>query len=399
MKQIKAVLGIDISKDSFDYCLIDQSENIIQEKLQMDLSGFESLNSFLESYSKDELLICFESTGIYHINLLSFLLNQKYQVTMANPLLINGFLKSSTLRKSKTDQKDAKAIAMFARTNQKAFHLATEQCLDSLKPLIRERENISKDIARIKTEIKGLLVQLFPELPKQINVFTKSILNLLYNAPSAKEIKMKSYKALEQLMLRTKGKKLAITPKEIKDLAQRSIGISNRHLEAVLISKVKKLLFYQNELDNMDKLVDSEIARQPSLDKDINILKTINGIGEVTAKNFIIEIVNIRNFETHKQLTAFIGTDPAIKQSGTSVDIKGKITKRGSAYLRRTIYQMAMGVTRVNPIFRAYFQKKRSEGKKYKQAMICVANKLIRTIFAMLKNKTDFNKNVLPSVG
>lgn len=125
------------------------------------------------------------------------------------------------------------------------------------------------------------------------------------------------------------------------------------------------------------------------------MLKSIPGIGEVTSKNFASMLTNINDFSSHKKLSAFIGIDPSLKQSRSSVFYQGKITKRGNSNLRRTIYQMAVCVVRSCDKFSAYFHKKIDEGKKYKQAIIAVANKLLKTIFSMLKNKTKFSNSNL----
>ena len=130
------------------------------------------------------------------------------------------------------------------------------------------------------------------------------------------------------------------------------------------------------------------------INDDIQILQSIPGIGIVTSKNFMVELSCIDRFKSVKQLCAFVGIDPSIKQSGTSIDHRGKISKRGNANLRRTIWQMAIGTIRSCEKFNTYFTKKRKEGKKFKQAVIAVANKLLKTIFILLKNKTKFDENL-----
>jgi transposase len=126
---------------------------------------------------------------------------------------------------------------------------------------------------------------------------------------------------------------------------------------------------------------------------EFSALLISKGIGDITAAKFLIEIGDIQNFKSHKQLRAYIGTDPSVKQSGSSVNVNGKISKRGNAHLRKTVWQMAVGVIRSSDYFAQYFYKKINEGKKYKQAVIAVANKLIKTLYAMLKNKTSFLDN------
>ncbi len=97
--------------------------------------------------------------------------------------------------------------------------------------------------------------------------------------------------------------------------------------------------------------------------QNFHIITSISGIRHITAEKFLIEMGDINKYKSHNQLRAFIGTDPSIKQSGSSVYVKGKISKRGNAHLRRTIWQMAVSVIRSSKTFADYYKKKISEGK------------------------------------
>jgi transposase len=149
--------------------------------------------------------------------------------------------------------------------------------------------------------------------------------------------------------------------------------------------------FIQTQIDEYNEIIEKFVDEYHS--DDIDKLTSINGVGKTTASSFIIEVGDISNFATHKQLTAYIGTDPAIYQSGTSVNVKGSISKRGNSHLRRAVWHMARATTVWNETLKAYYDKKRSEGKTFKQSVIAVANKLIRIIFSMLKNNTKFETN------
>jgi len=394
----KQFVGIDISKDSFDVILLESSGEIkLQDKLTMDRDGFDTLLEYLSSYSKDKLLVAMEATGIYHLPLLSFLLENSFKSVVINPILIKSFISSTTLRKTKNDKKDAASIALFSLKSYQSLHLTTTDTIENIRPLIREREILSKEVARLKTEIKAILVQLFPELLKNTNIFTKSILNLLLKAPSRKAIRNLKEKTIQCILNDTSGNKAKITAKEILTLAKTSIAISDKYLEKVLTSKIRRLITIQDELSILDKELENSLE-DSDINDDIEILQSIPGIGTVTSKNFMVEVSSVDKFKSVKQLCAFIGIDPSIKQSGSSINYRGKISKRGNANLRRTIWQMAIGVIRSCEKFNAYFSKKRKEGKKFKQAVIAVANKLLKTIFVLLKNKTKFDKNLAYNV-
>jgi transposase len=390
----KQFLGIDISKDSFDLTLLEGSGEVkLQDKLTMDRDGFNTFLEYLKPYPKDKLLVSMEATGIYHLPLLSFLLENSFHSVVINPILIKSFIGSTTLRKTKNDKKDATSIALFSLKSHQSLHLASSDTVESIRPLIRERESLSKDIARLKTEIKANLVQLFPELLNNSNIFTKSILNLLLQAPSRRAIRNLKKQKIQKILDSTSGNKVRITADEILSLAKNSIAISDKYLEKVLTSKIRRLITIQDELSILDEELQNSLE-DTDINDDIEILQSIPGIGTVTSKNFMVEVSSVDKFNSVKQLCAFIGIDPSVRQSGTSVNYRGKISKRGNANLRRTIWQMAVGTIRTCPKFQDYFTKKKEEGKKFKQAVIAVANKLLKTIFILLKNKTKFDENL-----
>lgn len=390
----KYFLGIDISKDSFDFCFTDETEKVLyKDHYQIDMADFTKLSDYLTPFSKDEILIVMEATGIYHLNLLSYLLEQGLSVSVVNPLFIHAFTKSMTIRKTKTDSKDAHIISIFAKRNSATLKLSKSDDLETIKPIVREKEKLTNHISAIKTDIKSIVNQLFPEMLKNTNIFLKSSLNLLLQAPSKRIIRnLKEKKIASYLSCDIKrGAKPKVDAKEILLMAKNSIGINNQSLEKILISKIKQLQFLQLQLDEYNEIIESFVDEHHN--DDIELLTSISGTGKASAASFLVELGDINNFATHKQLTAFIGTDPTIYQSGTSVNVKGSISKRGNSHLRRTLWHMARAATVWNSTLKAYYDKKRNEGKTFKQSVIAVANKLIRIIFSMLKNNTKFDLN------
>jgi len=298
-----------------------------------------------------------------------------------------------TIRKTKTDAKDAHIISIFAKRNYRTLKLSQSSDLETIKPIIREKDKLTAQISAIKTDMKSIVNQLFPEMLKNTNIFTKSSLNLLLQAPSKRIIRNLKEKKIAKLFScdNTTGTKPKITASEILSLAKNSIGINNPSLEKILISKIKQMSFIQTQINEYNEIIEKFVDKYHK--DDIDTLTSISGVGKATASSFIAELGSISNFATHKQLTAFVGTDPTIYQSGTSVNGKGSISKRGNSHLRRSIWHMARAATIWNETLKAYYDKKRREGKTFKQSVIAVANKLIRIIFSMLKNNTKFDVN------
>jgi transposase len=130
-----------------------------------------------------------ESTACYHVNLYSFLISLGYCVIVMNPLLISNFVKLQ-LRKTKTDKKDAYVMAQFLLLNRDSlYQTLISSDFSELRELSRQRESLVDQMSSIKSEIKRLLTLTFPELEHIAGVFTKSMLRLLCQYPSAASIR------------------------------------------------------------------------------------------------------------------------------------------------------------------------------------------------------------------
>lgn len=137
--------------------------------------------------------------------------------------------------------------------------------------------------------------------------------------------------------------------------------------------------------------------------EEYEIIQSIPGIGEKIAATIISEIGEIERFSHPKKLVAFAGVDPSVFESGKFRATMNRITKRGSSRLRQALFMAVKCAIRdccrqktsdeiipSNKRLRAFYDKKREEGKPYKVAIIACVNKLLRWIFAMLTNKVAF---------
>jgi transposase len=120
-------------------------------------------------------------------------------------------------------------------------------------------------------------------------------------------------------------------------------------------------------------------------------LQTIPGIGPYVAASLIGEIQTIERFKTAKALTAYAGLDPKIFQSGHTLNSTGRITKRGSTYLRRSIFIAASVARQHDPNLKAFYEKKRNEGKSYKVANVATARKLLTVVRAVWLHGKDYD--------
>ncbi|TCZ79383.1 IS110 family transposase [Paenibacillus albiflavus] len=129
------------------------------------------------------------------------------------------------------------------------------------------------------------------------------------------------------------------------------------------------------------------------------MLKSIPGVGPLTAATIVAEIGDIKRFPSVKQLTAFAVLDSSVYQSGTFKSNQNHISKRGSSYLRTALYQATVaGISKQvngprNEVLSRYYQQKLSEGKASKVAIVATSNKLLRIIFGVWRSETPFRIN------
>lgn len=120
------------------------------------------------------------------------------------------------------------------------------------------------------------------------------------------------------------------------------------------------------------------------------LLMSIPGVGPQTAVTCVSEIGDISRFPDARKLTAWLGLDPRVHQSGTSINGKGYISKRGNKLLRTRLYNAASVAVLHENMFRVFFQKKRSEGKPYRVALCAIMRKMVHVIHAVWTRGTPF---------
>jgi len=383
-------VGIDVSKDKFDACGITGDETkLFQFSATMDRKGFEKLKGHLAAVSISSVLIGMESTASYHVNLFSYLVSEGYKVLLINPLLISNYVKMQ-LRKTKTDKKDAVVIAQFILTNgDTLIQRATPSLISDLRDLSRQRESLVDEMTSLKIEIKQLLNITFPELEHMVGIFTKSILKLLQQYPSAFALRDADLGQLSQMLIADSyGHKREAFAAGLIKAAHSSIGTNSPAKDMILKQKISLLLHLEDALQEITGML-IEMSRK-LMEEDINIMTSIKGIGDKTAANFLIEMGgDINQYERSGKIIAMAGLDPAVYQSGKH-EGKGRITKRGNRHLRRIIWMMTTRVIQYTDIFNVYYLKRRKEGLPYKMAVLATAHKLIRVIYAMLTHRTTF---------
>ena len=385
-------VGIDIAKYKHDCFIADDSGCVIRDSFSFsnDKDGFNVLLSILKELKpKGQIKIGFESTGHYHFNLKLCLEANGFDYVEFNPLLVHKFISTQTLRRTKTDKKDAQLIAKYLMTVDYKPYVNSFYHINNLKSLTRLRETLITDRTRFLNQITSYLDQIFPEFkPLFENGLNESAFYLLthYMTPakmskldSNKYSKMKS-----ELRHPISYQKIC----QIKDAAINSIGHTSKALEYALEASLTLYLTLDKQIDELESKI---IEIYDSLNCHIH---TIRGISKLTSAGILSEIGNFNKFLTPAQFQAYAGLEPSKNDSGTH-DGLGVMVKYGSSYLRKYLMNSASTFYSFNPPISDFYWKKRNEGKHHRVALSHVCRKLIRVIFILEKKNIQFDPSLL----
>ncbi len=164
----------------------------------------------------------------------------------------------------------------------------------------------------------------------------------------------------------------------VHKIIEKSVGI-NLSLNFTSVMKV---------LSKEIKLLEQQMANYAKNTQ--KLLQSIPGVGRVASAALLAHIGNIKRFNTPEQLVAYIGLDCRVYQSGTSINGKGFITKRGNTYLRFTLFNSAFIARQHIPELKHFFAKKLKEGKHYFSAQCAVERKLVHLIYAIWSRGTPY---------
>jgi len=301
-------------------------------------------------------------------------------------------LRNINIRKTKTDRKDSVLIADVLRFGRYTETVLPEEPVLQLRELSRCRTGFVESSGNLKRKILGILDRIFPEFASCFStIFGTTPTELLQEFTDPEELANCDIEKLIKLLEKeSHGRHSAPKAQELRNKAAQSIGI-RMGLDALkfeLRLLLQQLDFIKKQIKEMDKFL-------KRLMKQHEILLSIPGISFVLGAAILGEIGDVNRFATPQQLQAFAGMDPSVTQSGNFTGTQGKMSKRGSPYLRRALYLAANAAQRVDSVFKEHYVKLIARGKHPKQAMGAVATKLLRVIHAVLKSQKPYNPQKL----
>lgn len=378
-------VGIDVAKEKHDCFIMNSDGEVLVNAFTFPntLEGFNSLFATLISFSDStqNIKVGLEATGHYSNNILEFLLAKGLITFVLNPLSTNLYRKGRSLRKTKTDKSDARFITMMLMTEDLKPYSPVSYHISELKSLSRHRFRLIHERSRFKISYSRILDIIFPELASHVwSTSQNSMLHTLLELPGAKAIADCHLTKLTSILHKySKGKYSKEKAIELREAARNSIGSTSPAQALELQQIIRTLLFFQNEIELLDKQIKSLVCELSTP------LISIPGISYISAGMILAEIGDINLFDTPAKLLAFAGLEPSTYQSGKFTATHAVMVKRGSKYLRWAIINSVRLICMRDKTFNAYKQKKLQEGKHFFVALSHTSKKLIRVIYYLLK--------------
>lgn len=145
------------------------------------------------------------------------------------------------------------------------------------------------------------------------------------------------------------------------------------------------------EIKTVEKMIRNHIDHHPDLKDQSKLLESIPGIGQATIYRVLAFIGDVRRFDHAKALVAFVGLNPTVHQSGSSVRGKPHLSKKGNSVIRRALYMPAIVARRYNPVIKEFADRLKKAGKPNMVIIGAVMRKLLHIIYGVLKSGMPFD--------
>lgn len=385
-------LAIDVAKSKSMVTLISSCGEFLIEPYEINhsINDFTNLLNRINKLKLENISVIMESTGVYHRPIERFFLENNFKVFVINP--IYGKMHKRNIRKTKTDKEDCLNLANLFFTNTFKEYVRPNQLYLDLNALSRQYFALDELCVNLKNRYKNLVYLCFPEYElvfKNNTIYSSIALEFIEKYPHANIIANTRIDCLQNFFKKHNFKNWKSKPKQIKDYAINSYPSVNINDE--LVSNLSQIASLVNEYQKAIDIIKYKITFLAKKSKYFDSINSIYGIGEFTTSIIIAELGDINRFNNIKELTAYCGLDPSIKQSGKSVNVHGPISKSGNKYMRKILYVAISNIIRLTAISKQendleiYYRKKRNEGKHHYASIVACTTKLLRKILALCK--------------
>ncbi|NRF96280.1 IS110 family transposase [Paenibacillus frigoriresistens] len=395
------VIGLDISKEeSHGQAFLERGKpykgTFHFEHAREGLEKLLQVIQDVEHASCQRPMLILEATGHYQSSVVQFLEEHHFLYIVINPLISNR-LRKSNLRKVKTDAADAYLLGeLYYKEEFEPFKKWGVQLLN-LRYLTRQYESLSKMCVQTKLQFQAVLDQVFPAYKGVFGAMYSSIsLRFLNEFPTSYLVLQTDEETLKskikELLTSRRGRSedwVCVRVQRLLNAAKQNPfqqTMYSSHLVNLRVL-IALILQYQEHLTGLEENIDALAEEIQEYD-----LIQIPGIGHKIAATILSELGEIDRFDHPKKLVAFAGIDPSVFASGKFTATRNRITKRGSRQLRYALVMAVQcGLIRSrNARLKEFYDRKRTEGKPHKVALVACANKLVHWLYAILKSKKKF---------
>ena len=390
--------GIDVSSRKSTVAVIRPFGEVVMTPFEVDHST-DSLNRLAQTLNEldGETRVVMEHTNRYHEPVAKVLHEAGLHVSTVNPLLIRQY-GGNSLRKVKTDKADSLKIARYALDNWADLRDYTpmDTIRYDLKTVHRQFQLASKQRTATANNLISLQEQSFPGIRKCFdspvrNDGTQKWVDFthdFWHVDCVRKVSQNVFTERYRKWCKRNGYNFSQSKaEEVYNLAKNAVVLVDK-------SDFTKLLVQQaaDQLTAISSSVETyraEMNRLASMLPEYPFVMAMYGCGESTGPQLMAEIGDVRRFATKKAIVAFAGVDPSPNQSGDKSSKSNKTTKRGSHYLRKTLFNVMNVYIQAAPADEPVYQfldRKRSEGKPYYVYMTAGANKFLRRYYAQVRD-------------
>ena len=386
------VLAVDVAKGKSMVSLISSCGEVLIEPYEVNhsINDFSNLLNRIKNLKLDNISVIMESTGIYHRPVERFFLENNFKVFVINALYSKMYKRN--LRKTKTDKLDCISLSELFFTTDFREYIKPDDIYLNMNALSRQYHALDELCVNLKNRYKNLVYLCFPEYElifKNKAIYSELALSFIEKYPHADIISNTRIDSLQNFFKKNGFRHWKMKPMTIKEYAINSYPSVSKDDEITSsLSQIARLInTYQKEIET----IKYKIIFLGKKTKYFESINSIFGIGEFTTSLIIAELGDINRFRNIKELTAYCGLDPSIKQSGKSINIKGPISKSGNKYLRKILFISILNILSLTRLchtendIEIYYRKKRNEGKHHYVATIACTTKLLRHIFVLCK--------------
>ena len=391
-------VGIDVSSRKSTVAVLRPFGEIV--RFPFDVAHSAEELAFLAEQLKGldgETRVVMEHTGRYYEPVAKTLHEAGLYVSAVNPLLIKRY-GANSLRNVKTDKADAMKIARYALDNWSDLrdYIPMDTIRYDLKTLNRQFQLASKQKTAMSNNLIALLEQTFPDVRKCFDSPVRSdgtqkwvdFAHTFWHVDCVRKQSLNAFSERYRKWCNRHGyffKQRNV--EEVYSLAKNAVVMVPK-------SEVTKLLVQEatSQLTSLSHSVETyraEMERLASMLPEYPVVMEMYGVGKSFGPQLMAEIGDVRRFERKQALVAFAGIDPMPNQSGDKNVRSNKSSKRGSPYLRKTLFNIMSCYLKTAPQDEPVFQfldRKRAEGKPYYVYMTAAANKFLRRYYAKVRD-------------